>query len=155
MSGWSSGWFQTRQWHVLVLHQNAQGLSWTPFQKISEQSPLSVCRGKRSDCSAKAAETHCCRLPHQVQIEKNISRLGWVSCILYFFLIGFCVFCISSYSNAFSSSSKDSLFLISLPTPTLYTLNYTQVSSHCHWKFLTWNKMALIHQAMRCAPSCA
>ena len=35
-------------------------------------------------------------------------------------------------SKAFFSSSNDSLFLISLPTPTLYTLNYTQVNAYCH-----------------------
>ena len=67
-------------------------------------------------------------------------------------------------SKAFFSSSNDSLFLISLPTPTLYTLNYTQVTSHCSLKanWLPWTcsgalmckelKMFVFHKMMMLWP---
>ena len=135
-TGRSSGRFETRQRHVLVLHQNAQGASWTKDLWTTTSQSVGVNGVTAAPNLRKPTAAGCLT---RFKFNKK-SRILYFGCLLTYkvqilsnILHGFRVF-------SFLSSSNDSLFLISLPTPTLYTLNYTQVTLqyHCSWEESTF-----------------
>ena len=94
-TGRSSGRFETRQRHVLVLHQTAQGASWTKDLWTTTSQSVGVNGVTAAPNLRKPTAAGCLtrfkfnkkisyfvfRLPSYIQGSNSIKYLAWISCI--------------------------------------------------------------------------